>query len=47
MKVTEEMKLGNVMESDCSMGRRSKGTIMIRSTEQTYELMALELRPQG
>lgn len=46
MKVTEEMKLGHVMESDCSVGRRSRGTTVIRSTEQTYELMALELRPQ-
>ena len=47
MKVTEETKLGNVMESGCSVGRRSRWTIVIMSTEKTYELMALELRPQG
>ena len=46
MKAVEKVKLGEAMEVTAEWGGGA-GRLVIRSTDETYELMACELRPQG
>lgn len=47
MKVMEELKLGDVMESDCTVGGGEGGLLCLGQQGRHHELMAYDLRPRG
>lgn len=47
MKVMEELKLGDVMESDCRVGGGEGRLLCLGQQGRHHELMACDLRPQG